>query len=164
MKRHLCLILSLCLLLGGCGYSDTRFTETVTFYYLRNTYQSGASDGVIAGEDRQVPADRDSLSYLLSLYLMGPAEDDLRLPLPQGTRILAIEQNEQSVHLTLSEDAGSLTDVEFSLAAACLTMTCIGLTGVQTVTAACGEHSVTMGADSLTLFDTITEETTEETQ
>ena len=160
-KRLLCLFL--CLALSGCGVSS-RYNEPVIFYYLRETYQYSDSSGVISAEVREAVGHRDSLSYLLALYLMGPSEEDLRSPFPKDVRILSVEQGSTSIHLELNEAAAHLSDAELSLACACLTLTCAGLTGAEVVTVTSGARSITMTPDSLTLYDDVTPATTEETQ
>ncbi len=57
-----------------------------------------------------------------------------------------------------------MTDTEFTLACACLTMTTLSITGGDEVTITSGSRSVTMSRDSLTLIDDSTASTTEETK
>ncbi len=159
MKRLLCLTLGLCLLLPGCG---ERLKEPVTFYYLRANYQYGSADGVIASEEREASGHRENLSYLLALYLMGPADEELSAPLPKSTRVLSAERSGHAVILELSDK--ELTDAEFTLACACLTLTCLEMVGGETVTVTIGAHTATMSRDSLTLYDSSAEAATEETQ
>lgn len=163
MKKGLCLFLVLCMFLSGCSVSADRRKETASFYYLRTEYQYGHQDGVIVIEERDLSGHRDSLSYLLALYLVGPMKDGLVCPLPKGTRIYSAEQGPNGISLKLSDTLGSLTDADFSLACACLTLTCLNLTDSDSVTITSGSRSVTMTRDSLTLCDGNTAET-EETQ
>ena len=155
MKRFLCFLLCLCLFLPGC--SGELMKNPVTFYYPRREYQYGAEDGVISSEQREASGHADDLHYLLSLYLIGPSSDELVSPLPWGTRLLGVSQENGTVTL-------ELTDTEFTLACACLTMTTLSITGGDEVTITSGSRSVTMSRDSLTLIDDSTASTTEETK
>ena len=165
MNRMLCLILVLCLFLPGCALFGERIREPVTFYYLRAEYRYGSADGVIAPEVREASDHVGDLSYLMALYLMGPSDEELVSPIPRGTRIYSAVQENNTVTLTLSDASQTLTDSEFSLACACLTMTCLEITGADKVNIASGDRSVTMTRDNLTLFDdSAAAAATEETQ
>ena len=47
MKRLTFFLAVLTLLLTGCGLSQERFQEPVTFYYLRDNFEYGSADSVI---------------------------------------------------------------------------------------------------------------------
>lgn len=153
MKRAVILLLAVSLLLTACGSHGERIKEPVTFYYLRSQYPYGTAQSVIGSEEREASGHRGELRYLMALYLMGPSGEDLRSPIPPGTNIFSAEQTENSVTLKLSDTAGSMTDVDFSLACACLSLTCMDLTGADKVTIACGNRSITMTPDTLILYD-----------
>lgn len=152
MKRFLCLILALSLFLSGCGSFVERIKHPVTFYYLCDSYQEKLCC-VIASEEREASGHTGDLSYLLHLYLMGPSGDELVSPLPAGVRILSAQQTDDQIRLELSDTAPLLSDVSFSLACACLTLTCLDMTGAETVTIQSGDRSVTMNRESLALYD-----------
>lgn len=162
MKRFFSLILILSLSLSGCSIFGERFKEPVTFYYLRSEYQYFSQNGVIASEEREASGHRDDLSYLLALYLMGPADEELVSPLPRGTRIFKAEQAEDGIHLHLSDTAATMDDTEFALACACLSMTCLDMTDSNSVTIDSGERSMTMLRDTLLLNDSRTTAATED--
>lgn len=164
MKHSFCLILVLCLLLTGCGIQVERFKEPVTFYYPYAEYRYFTGDGVIASEEREASGHRDDLSYLLALYLMGPADESLTAPLPRGTRIYASSQTEDTIQLRLSDGASVLDDKAFSIACACLSLTCLDLTDAESVTIESGERSATMTRDMLVLNDIATYSNTEDTK
>ena len=162
MKRMLCLLLLLCMLLSGCGMFGERIKEPVTFYYLCAAYQEDLCCA-ISSEEREASGHTGDLSYLLALYLMGPSGEDLVTPLPRGTRIYSAKQEEYTVLLNMSDTSQTLTDAEFSLACACLTMTCLDMTDAEQVTITSGSRSATMHRDNLTLTDNSTAtETTED--
>ena len=159
MRRLLCLNLSVVLLLSllsGCGQ---HLKEPVTFYYLRNAYED-KMDCPIAGEQREASGNRDNLKYTLSLYLMGPIGKDLVSPLPRGTVLYTVKQENGTLTIELSNTSALLSDSEFSLACACLSLTCMGLTNTEAVTIVSGNRSLTLSRDNLLLGDTVTPEET----
>lgn len=153
MKCFAILITVLSLLLSGCGFFTEHIKEPVTFYYLRSEFQYFTQDSVIATEEREASGHRDDLSYLMALYLMGPAEEELVSPIPRGTRIYRSEETEDAVNLYLSDTATTMDDMEFTLACSCLALTCLDLTEAPAVTITSGERTITMNRDTLTLFD-----------
>lgn len=153
MKRLCALLLIGCLLLSGCSGFAERIKEPVTFYYLRSEYLYFIEDGVIASEQREASGHRDDLSYLLSLYLMGPSEESLVSPLPKSIRILKTEQSDTGIVLQLSDTSNTMDDIAFSLAGACLALTCFDLTDADTVSITSGERTLTLGRDTLLLYD-----------
>lgn len=154
MKRLLSLVLLLILLLTGCA---DRIREPVVFYYVRTGYEENMS-AVLGAERREASGHRDDLSYLLALYLMGPTNEELHSPLPAGTRMFSAQRSGTSLTLYLSDTTDSITDIQFTLACSCLTMTCMELTDVESVTIHSGDRSITMDADTLLLQDPITVE------
>ena len=160
MKRIIAIFLLTALLLTGCG---NRLKEPVTFYYIRAGYEEDMS-AIIGSEQREASGHRDDLDYLLALYLMGPAEEDLSSPLPAGTSVLAAEQDGAVVTLELSDSSDSMTDAQFTLAGSCLTLTCLEITDAEYITINSGSRSVTMDAEGLLLQDLVTGSRTEETK
>ncbi|MCI7808510.1 hypothetical protein MR626_04370 [bacterium] len=163
MRKGLCLLLVLCLFLSGCTLTREGQNEVVTFYYLREEYQYGAENSVIVAEEREASGHGRDLSYLLAFYLMGPMKEGLVCPLPEGTGIVSVEQASSGISLVLTDTLETLSDADYSLACACLTLTCLNITGGEKVTITSGSRSVTMTRNTLTLFDGGTAET-EETQ
>ena len=150
MKRCLCLLLILCLFLSGCSAIGEWITEPVNFYYVRKNYQNDMQQ-VIASEVREAAGHRDDLVYLLALYSMGPVTEDLKSPLPTNAVIVPTAHTSDGLTLTLSESAQTMTDVDFTLSAACISMTCMDLMEVEKVTVVCGDRSVTVLEDNLLL-------------
>lgn len=153
MKRVFCLFLAIVILFSACGKHGERFREPVTFYYLRRQFPYGENESILGTEAREASGHRDDLRYLLALYLMGPSGDELRSPVPRGTNIYLVEQTEESVTLKLSSTANALTDAEFSLVCACLSLTCMSLTGAESVTIVSGSRTITMRSENLILYD-----------
>lgn len=165
MKRWICLFLALLLALSGCTLSAQGFRDPVTFYYLREQYRYGDADGVIAGEQRESAGHAGDLSYLMSLYFMGPSEEELVSPIPRGVQLQAVILEDHTATLVLSDTTRVLTDSEFSLTAACLAMTTMEITPVTKVIIRSADRAATITRDNLTLFDdSAAVAATEETQ
>lgn len=152
MKKLTALLLLCSLLLTGCG---TTPKEPVTFYYLNTNYEEDMSSA-IGSELREASGHREDLTYLLALYLMGPAGEDLVSPLPDSTTVLSVEHHGSNVTITLSEPTEVLTDAQFTMACSCLTLTCLELTTATNVTIKSGDHAVTLDTHHLLLQDLIT--------
>ena len=169
MKRFLCLLLILSLFLSGCQIPGERIKDPVTFYYVQSEYQSGnirpefQTDitSIIASEDREAAGHKDDLAYLLALYLMGPSEDDLVSPIPRGTQIFSVEETIAGISIKLSDTAKTMTDVEYTLACACLSLTCLELSNAEKVTVSSGSRAVTMTRENLLLLEDVTTATEE---
>lgn len=158
MKRWLSLILPVILIFTGCGLSD-RSEDTVTFYYQKSTTSYGSSDGVIAAENREITSSNPDLTYLLSLYMKGPVDEALKLPLPNGTRLAEISMEDGCLTLVFSMELSYLEGMDLSIACACICYTCFSLTDAELVRieAPAADYgtpvSVTCTRESFLLFD-----------
>lgn len=152
MKKFIAILL-VCLLLTGCGSS---MKEPVTFYYVRTSYQEDMQN-IIATEERESTGHRQDLTYLMALYFMGPAGDDLTSPIPRGVSLLQVSMEGGKITLELTDTEKSMTDSQFSLACACLSLTCLDITLADSVTIVSGNRSVTMTAENLVLLDSSTQ-------
>jgi len=159
-KRILCLILACSVVLTGCSFLGDRIKSSVTFYYLCANYQRDLCC-VIASEERESSGHEGDLSYLLALYLMGPTNDEHRTPLPPGTRI-SVQNDDGHIFLKLTNPLTTLSDVDFSLACACLTMTCLEITDAEDVSIRFDDRERLMNRESLVLSDTSAEPATVE--
>ena len=161
MKRIFCLILVV-LLLNGCTFRKQQ-DDSTAFYYCRKTINT-SGEGFVVPEYREVSLGSSDLKSLLSLYLIGPQDEELGSPF-RGMKLVSAEQDDAHLSLELFCNDRSLTDARFALAAACLTKTCRELLDITQVTVTCGSRSVTMAAEDLLLEDSITTTSnTEETQ
>ena len=66
-----------------------------------------------------------------------------------------LEQTEDAVTIGISDTSEALSDSRFSLACACLSMTCMELLPVKEITVVSGSRNTTIRRDSLILKDTI---------
>ena len=162
MKRVISLLLLFSLFLSACSMGE-RIKEPVTFYYVRQNYQSEMGKAVDE-EVREAAGHRYDLPYLLALYSMGPSSEDLESPFPKNTTILPTARTPYSIELTLSENAAAMTDSNLTLASACIALTCMELTDVQQVSVICGDWNITIREDNLVLYMTNTPDVQEETK
>ena len=137
MKRFLILVL-VALMLTGCAFSGNRMNDPVTFYYLRiasddATYDAYYADGIIGSEEREASGYRGNLRNLLTFYFRGPLDPNLTSPFPTGCRILDVSQKSSRLIIQLNPILAEKTEVEITAACACLAMTCMELTDVDTV-------------------------------
>ena len=133
MKRILCLCLTLLLLgvLLGCDAGNA--DGNVDFYYQRVSYVYGADDGVIAAESREVSERSNTLTYVLSLYLRGPLDADLKAPFPTSTKLLSVTQDGSTLCVTLDSTFTALKNMELTIACSCIARTCFSLADVTQV-------------------------------
>ena len=123
MKKFTCLLLCAALLLSLAGCSAPSDSVTVRFYYRRAVTEFGTTDGIISAEQRQLPDAGSDTDSLLQLYFNGPQEDGLTSPFPRSSAVLDWEIVDKTMVLTMNEDFGVLTDVELSIACACICKT-----------------------------------------
>ena len=163
MKRILTLVILAALLLSGCDHSE-KPTDTVTFYYLRSEIAYGGDDGVIAAEERELAVGELPPSELLHLYLQGPQTEGLVLPLPAGTLPTDVSVDGAVITIAFGPALSGLTDIDLSIACACVGYTCFSATGAETVhvtspaTDLSGPVSYTVTRDTFLLFDDTTVE------
>ncbi len=132
MKRIISslLVASFLLCLCGCDTSDNG--ETAKFYYVRNTYDYGKVDGVMAAEERTV-TEFSTKEDVLRSYLDGPVDTGLSSPFPYGTQIADLYYEGETLYITLSAHIVTLSKAKQVLACACFARTAIELTGVTSV-------------------------------
>ena len=164
MKRLICILLIFCLSASFCACSiwGSRLKEPVTFYYQRTNYQYNAQDGVIYSEERESSGHAEDLSFLLALYIAGPVSNELTCPFPGDTKLLSVTKTENIVQIELSDIGNKISDSQFSLACACMTLTCLELTDVPNVTILSGDRITQLNRDSILMYDYISEATSSE--
>ena len=136
MKRILTPALACLLLASLCGCAQDREEGGKSGAY--RLYYSALGDQMAATavgvEYTQLPQDAQPVPTLIESLLDGPTETGLSSPFPDGTRLLdwALE-DEGCLRLDLSEQYGSLTGVDLTVADACLTLTLCQVEGVEAV-------------------------------
>ena len=159
MKRLVCLIM-VCFFLFFLGCNATTTKDSTRFYYSRTNYAFGTESAVLTSENRDITGHEGDLQYLLSLYLVGPLNEELCSPFPASTKILSVEEKNTAVIIEISDCSKTLTESQFSLACACLTMTTFHLSGCEQVTIVSGDRSITLDQSAFLLYDSpISQET-----
>ena len=173
MKRVLILMLALILTVAlfACRFGKRGdVLEPVEFFYPRKaeSFMYGSENGVISAEIREASGHVNDLKYLLSMYLYGPQDSELRSPFPPGCKLNGLRAEEDTLYVRLSEEFATLENTELTLACAALAKTCFSITDFThiCIDATTGEKtiSITLDADTLlfadnsTLDDTVTTE------
>ena len=122
-------------------------------YYLRNDILYGAEDGVISCEYRV--KDQASPDTLLRQYFLGPISEHLVSPYPKGTTLNSVKQYDDNLLVNLSHEFAHLSDMDQTLACACLAKTCFSLYDVSmlTIRVVDTDLSIALSTDSLTFVD-----------
>ena len=154
MKRLTCLLLICCLFLSGCTMFGARVKEPVTFYYIRSDYQE-TMQSVIGSEIREAAGHRSDLPYLLALYSMGPSSESLVSAFPKNIKIIPTEHTEKGIVLSISDELLDMTESEFTLACACLSLTCMELTDAEKITLVSGERKLAIRKDNLLTLENL---------
>ena len=155
MKRIFSFLLIFLFLFSFSG-CDNSVSEEANFYYCNVEYQFGEDGSVVESESRDITGHEDELSYLISLYLAGPSSKNLESPFPKNTKLISAQIDEDSTVIELSHIGMQLSDAEFILACACLSLSTMEFTGTEQITIISGEKTITMKKNDLLLYDTIT--------
>ena len=177
MKRMICLILIAAMSLTGCAFGRNRMKEPVTFYYLQQREDQESTDrfffdGAIGSEVREAAGHRDDLNYLLTLYMQGPTDDQLRFPFPIGSKIMEIRTEDGNLTIVMNAISSRFNEMNVTISCACIAKTCMELADVESVTVVSYSldnrvlFSRTFTNDNLILEDTYTlpSESPEETE
>ena len=136
-KSTILLILVLIMILSGCKFGNSVPDEPVNFYYpwadLESTMKQNPQCTAIGSEEHDISGNRNSLSYVLSLYFLGPQDSTLVSPFPQNTSVLSIQNEEGLLTLELSTNFAQLKGIDLTVACTCLAKTCFDLTGAESV-------------------------------
>lgn len=162
----LVIVFSLLLSVSGCGSEEKKASDAVQFYYIRSDFEYHSEENVIVAEQRELSGSKDDLSYMLTLYILGPTKEHLISPFPSHAKIIDVKEEDGNISITLSAMDTILSDSKFSLACGCLAMTVFGIKDCHTVSIFSGERSIILTKDSFTLNDQITQNPaqSEETQ
>lgn len=139
MKRVLCIILVLALFLPGCALGQERMKEPVTFYFLRqhtsvDDYDVFFSEGAVGSEIREAAGHREDLNYLLTLYLQGPLDSNLKAIFPLGSKVMDTKLENGKLTIIMNALSFRSNEMEQTISCACLAKTCMELTGAEVVT------------------------------
>lgn len=160
MGRITSLLLSLLLLctMAGC-HPEEEMKRPVNFYYVTSELSFKLEDTVIQKEVRDC-GDLANPQSQIRLYLKGPVNENLRSPFPANLELLYLSQHEQHLLINLSGELASLSGLELMLSCSCLALTCMELTGAESITIRAngasmdGQDEITLDKDSILLLDT----------
>ena len=161
MKRLLCILLLTVFLLSGCQ-NQSGYDAPVKFYYQRAQVSYFTDNGVIDYEIHEAQGYSTDYKYLLSLYLAGPEQPELKQIFPDNVTLVALELTENTAIVTLSDEIVRLTGLDLTIASACLSATVCEMTGVTSVTIRAanllidGNKSITMNRNHILLLDSST--------
>ena len=160
MKRLIAFLLCICVVLPlfGCNQTE-KPKKPVNFYYRRSIINYDQDDGVISPESRESQGHEEDINYLLTEYLKGPILNKYVQVFPDGTFLVSIHYMDDAAAVVLSAHLATLTGIDLTIACACITMTIIDLTGVETVqiyaaNSLLGDYqSITMDKNCILLLD-----------
>ena len=160
MKRLMGFLLCLLLVLGCTGCKDApEGNPPLNFYYRTASLSFSAGSTSIKKEARDVP-EQDSWAQVLNIYLAGPEDSSLRSPFPANLQTVKTTMENKTVYITVTRELAALTGLDLTLACSCLALTCLELTGAQTVVISAegellfGQKSITMTKDTLLISNT----------
>ena len=155
MRKLLRLLLSLLIIFSliGCESEDTQTESPYLFYYLRADILYGAEDSVISSE--YCEWENTDADTLLEQYFLGPHSEHLVTPFPSGTKLLSVKKSDDSLLVYVNNTFEKLTELEYTLACACLARTCFSLYNITEITIRVegSDNSITLNNKSLTLVD-----------
>ena len=156
MKRIIALLLFVALFCCAGCQQYSKEESGLRFYYCVSDLSYKCESAVISYEVKSGFSDED-LDQIMSHYLTGPMATDLRSPFPEGLSIISTECNRDSIYVTVSSELCLLTDIELTLACACLALTCFELTPAERIIITPeeglldGQRSITMDKNTLLL-------------
>ena len=127
MKKRLCLLLALLLLLPGCRREEPARTAYALYFQEADlTYSAGESPfrtETVYLYDAETDSAPRLAEALISELLKGPADDTLKSTLPAGTTLLSLEIEGDRARVDLSPSYESLSGVALTLADSAIAMT-----------------------------------------
>lgn len=141
--RKAVLLLAALLLLSACQSQEPQ--GTLSLWFPSNPDAGGQTAQAVtfeAAPASDTSGSDDAIETLSKALFAGPKSEDLINPFPPGTQLLDWKLHDGQLDLELSEEYGTLTGVDLTLADYCLTLTLCQLDGVGrvylTVTGASG--------------------------
>lgn len=127
MKRRLCLLLALLLLLPGCRREEPARTAYALYFQEADlTYSAGESPfrtETVYLYDAETDAAPRLAEALVRELLKGPADETLKSTFPAGTTLLSLEIEGDRARVDLSPSYESLSGVALTLADSAIAMT-----------------------------------------
>lgn len=156
-KRLIFLLLALCLLSSGCTKEPHAVVQAEGVrVYRRLAELSGGGSSPLRAE--LLPMGKEEpLELVLSAFERAPESPELKNPLPPGVSILSTEQTGSQLHITMNAAYLDLSELEQTLAKACLTLSFCALDGVDLVSIGVGGETIEprLSAEDFLLFDSV---------
>lgn len=165
MKRILCMLLliSMILCLWGCQQKDSKIV--LHFYYPRENYGYDEQQGRFFQQSAQEELRNDivyqSSQKVIDEYLLGPLDPALSNPFPTGTQLVSLRVEGAVLYMTLTDQLSELTGIPLIMACACLARTAIMLTDSVQVQIRCesamldGGQVIIMNSETVIFDDPI---------
>ena len=159
MKRLICLLLVLGLLIPVSGCSEETLQSPGTFYYRSAQTAFDTPDGVVAPETRELAGMEHDAAAILKAYFAGPEDPSLVSPFPRDTKMVSWEIRDGVFSLTMNDAFAGMTGVELTIACVCAAKTILGLFPVDQVRFQVrdglleGEKSLTFSHANISLAD-----------
>jgi len=138
MKRFTALVSALCLLLALFGCSEfsqgrTKPSNPIRFYYRLAEDPFNSDDGILGSERYDFGAKIPTLLEIFTQYFSGPTGETLVSPFPAGLEAKSVSLDNGVLTVTLDDSFSTLTGVNYTIAAACITRTMTQVEGVNSV-------------------------------
>ena len=121
------------LVLCGCSGDSREGADTEDYLIYYSALEDRNAAMAVGYESLELPGDTQVIPALLEAAFQNPASQELTSPFPDGVRMLNWELKDGCLHLDLSEQYGSLTGIDLTVADACLTLTLCQAEGVESV-------------------------------
>ncbi len=154
------LILSF-LLLWGCGTQspEKEMGSPIKFYYKVSDDRFGTTKQATEFELFDAVGHETDYSWILEAYFNGPSSQELLAPFPKSMRLISAQREDSVLRVNLSEELSRLTGIDLTVACSCITLTCLELEGIETVTITAngrsmdGKYAISMSREDLLLED-----------
>ena len=172
MKKFLCILLTILLLIPLIGCQRHNDSNAFTFYYPRSdfgydTLEEKFYDEIIAKEIREDIS--PSTTYeIISIHLKGPIIQDFANPYPENLSLETVVAEGETLYITVSDHLSYLTGIDLIVACACLGKTGMELTSTTTVQISCrkalldGKKSIILQNDLIIVNDAVSNAATEQ--
>lgn len=144
-KRILAILVTLCILVAwGCGRRspETEMINPVRFYYKALNGEFGTVNGSTGFEVRETAGHENDYTWILNTYFEGPLSGELIAPFQKDTALISAGREGSLLRVVVSDSLASLTGMDLTLACACITLTCLELPGIETVSIRANEASM----------------------
>lgn len=159
MKRMILFLLIIALLMSGCS-QGTEMKKPLKFYYPVKNVDYSIGSSYLQPEVRDGALIGDYLVDILNTYLRGPVDNQTySMPFQYNTRVQSLSVKDGILDITLTRGFATYTGLPLTIACACITMTALELTNVETVrirahnTSLDGAEYIEMNAATILLLD-----------